>query len=152
MPSAATWMDLEIITTCELSQAEKDKYYMILLMLCLVTQSVWLCDLMDCSPSGPSVHGDSPGKNTGVGCHSLFQGIFLTLGLNPGLLHCRRILYCLSHQGSPKYSISLIKSILFMLTHTYLYKLYITSYTYNDLYIIIIYCIFHVIKCLLYFI
>ena len=43
----------------------------------------------------------SPGKNTGVGCHSLLQGIFPTQGLNPGLLHCRRILYHLSHQGNP---------------------------------------------------
>ena len=40
---------------------------------------------MDCSPPGASVHGDSPGKNTGVGCHALLQGIFLTRGLNPGL-------------------------------------------------------------------
>ena len=38
-------------------------------------------------------------KNTGVGCHSLLQGIFLTLGLNPDLLHCSQILYHLSHQG-----------------------------------------------------
>ena len=37
---------------------------------------------------------NSPGKNTGVGCHSLFQGIFPTQGLNLGLLHCRQILYC----------------------------------------------------------
>ena len=37
--------------------------------------------------------------NTGVGCHSPFQGIFLTLGLNPGLSHCRQILYHLSYQG-----------------------------------------------------
>ena len=44
---------------------------------------------------------DSPGKNTGVGSHSLLQGIFLTRGSNPGLLHCRQILYCLSHLGSP---------------------------------------------------
>ena len=44
-------------------------------------------------------HGDSPGKNTGVGCHSLLQGIFLTQGSHPGLLHCRQILYHLSHQG-----------------------------------------------------
>ena len=44
---------------------------------------------------------DSPGKNTGVGCHSLLQGIFPTQGLNPGLLHCGQILYHLSHQGSP---------------------------------------------------
>ena len=36
---------------------------------------------------------DSPGKNTGVGCHALLQGIFLTQGSNPGLLHCRQILY-----------------------------------------------------------
>ena len=42
-----------------------------------------------------------PGKNTGVGCHSLLQGIFPTQGLNSNLLHCRQILYCLSHQGSP---------------------------------------------------
>ena len=41
---------------------------------------------------------DSPGKNTGLGSHSLLQGIFLTQGSNPGLLHCRQILYCLSHQ------------------------------------------------------
>ena len=39
------------------------------------------------------------GKSTGVGCHFLLQGIFLTQGLNPGLPHCRQILYCLSHQG-----------------------------------------------------
>ena len=48
------------------------------------------------------VYGDSPGKNTGVGCHALLQGIFPTQGLNPGLLpHCRRIPHPLSHQGSP---------------------------------------------------
>ena len=55
---------------------------------------------MDCSPPGSSVHGDSPGKNTGVDSHALLQGIFPTQGLNPGLLHCRWILYCLSHQNS----------------------------------------------------
>ena len=43
----------------------------------------------------------SPGKNTGVGSHSLLQGIFPTQGLNPRLLHCRQILYSLSHQESP---------------------------------------------------
>ena len=96
---------------------------------------------MDCSLPGSSVHGDSPGKNTGVGCLSLsllqgifptqglnlglpqadslpaeppgkskntgvgslsfLQQIFLTQELNQGLLHCRRILYQLSYQGSP---------------------------------------------------
>ena len=44
---------------------------------------------------------DSPGKNTGVGCLFLLQGIFPTLGLNLSLLHCRWILYHLGHQGSP---------------------------------------------------
>ena len=46
-----------------------------------------LCDPMDCSQPGFSVHGNCPGKNTGVGCHALLQGIFLTQGSNPGLLH-----------------------------------------------------------------
>ena len=45
---------------------------------------------------------DSLGKNTGVGSHSLLQGIFLTQGSNLGLLHCRQILYHHQrHQGSP---------------------------------------------------
>ena len=71
-------------------------------MLCLVTQSCpTLCAPMDCSPQGSSVHGDSPGKNTGLGCHALLQGIFPTQGSNPGLLHCRQILCQLSYQGSP---------------------------------------------------
>ena len=60
-----------------------------------------LCSPMDCSPPGSSVQGDSPGKNTGVGCHALLQGIFPTQGSNPGLLHCRQILYSLSQSRSP---------------------------------------------------
>ena len=43
---------------------------------------------------------NSPGQNTGVGSLSLLQGIFLTQGSNPGLPHCRQILYQLSHKGS----------------------------------------------------
>ena len=47
-------------------------------MQVLVTQScVTLCDPIDCSPPGSSVRGDFPGKNTGMGCHALLQGIFL---------------------------------------------------------------------------
>ena len=57
---------------------------------------------MDCSSSGSSVHGDSPGKNTREGCYALLQGVFPTQGSNPGRLHCRWILYQLSHQGSPR--------------------------------------------------
>ena len=45
-----------------------------------------LCDPTDCSPPGSFVHEDSPGKNTGVGCHFLLQGIFLTQGSNQHLL------------------------------------------------------------------
>ena len=48
------------------------------------------------SPPVSSVHGDAPGKNTGVGCHALLQGIFPIQGWNPGFLHHRRILYCLA--------------------------------------------------------
>ena len=72
-------------------------------VLCLVIQSCpTLCNPMVCSPRGSSVHGDSPGKNSRVGCHALLQGVFPTQGSNPGLLHCRWILYHLSHQGSPR--------------------------------------------------
>ena len=67
------------------------------------TQSyLTLCSSLDCSLPGSSVREDSPGKNTGVGCHDLLQGIFPTQGSNPGPLHWRRILYHLSHQASPR--------------------------------------------------
>ena len=59
----------------------------------VVKSCLTLCDPMDCSPPGSSVHGIFPGKNTGVHCHSLLQG------LNLHLLHCRQILYHLSHRG-----------------------------------------------------
>ena len=45
---------------------------------------------------------NSPGQNTGLGSHSLLQGIFPTQRKNPGLPHCRLILYQLSHQVSPR--------------------------------------------------
>ena len=87
-------------------------------VLCLVTQScpslcdpwtttiyyillLYIVDPWTTSP-GSSVHGDSPGKNTGVGCHALLQGIFPTQGSNPSLPHCRQILHHLSHQWSPR--------------------------------------------------
>ena len=53
-------------------------------------------------PQGLHRPWNSPGQNTGVGSHALLQGIFPTQGLNPGLPHCRQILYQLSHQGSPR--------------------------------------------------
>ena len=75
----------------------------LLCSVCLVAQScLTLCDPIDCSlPPGSSVHGDSPGKNTGVGCHALLQGTFQTQGSNPGNLPHKRVLYHLSHQGNP---------------------------------------------------
>ena len=56
---------------------------------------------------------DSPGQNTGVVSLFLLQGIFPTQGLNPGLLHCRWILYHLSREGSPQVELILINSCLF---------------------------------------
>ena len=66
-----------------------------LLQLCLT-----LCDPMDCIPSGSSAHEDSPGKNTGVGCHALLQEIFPTQGSNPHLL-------CFLHWGNRVCSLSM---------------------------------------------
>ena len=56
----------------------------------VVSDSLW--------PHGLYSLWNFPGQNTGVGKLSLLQGIFTTQGLNPGLLHCRRILYWLSHR------------------------------------------------------
>ena len=97
--------------------------------LCLVTQlCLTFCDPLDCNPPGSAVHGDSSGKNTGVICHALLQGItlqvdslpseppgktknigvgnlsflqgnFPTQELNQGLLYCRWTLYQLSYLG-----------------------------------------------------
>ena len=68
--------------------AESERSEVKVAQLCLT-----LCDPMNYSP------WNSPGQNTGVGSLSLLQGIFPTLGLNPGLPHCRQILYQLSHKG-----------------------------------------------------
>ena len=65
---------------------------------------VWLCDHIDCSPHRLLRPWDFPSKITGVGFNFLLQGIFPTQGSNPGLLHCRQMLYRLSHQGSHWYS------------------------------------------------
>ena len=68
----------------------------------LVTQSyLTLCHPMNCSQPGSSVHGILQARILEWGCHALLQGIFPTQGWNPGLLHCRWILYQQSYQGSP---------------------------------------------------
>ena len=71
-----------------------------------LVDSVTLCESFSVVSDSLLTHGlygpwNSPGQNTGVGSLSLLQGIFPTQGLNPGLLHCRRILYQVSHKGSP---------------------------------------------------
>ena len=91
-------------------------------MLCLVTHlGPTLFDPMYCSPPGSSVHGDSPGKNTGVGCHArampipCLRGIFPTQESNSGLQHCRWILLPTEPPGKPKNtavgSLSLLQGI-----------------------------------------
>ena len=85
--------------------------------VCVCVQSLQscstLCDPMDCSPPGSSVHGDSPGKNTGVGCHALLQGVFPTQGSNPGLL-------CLLHRQAGFLPLAPPGKPIF-----YIYKIYI---------------------------
>ena len=63
-----------------------------------MSDSLWPHGL---SPARLLHPGDFPGKNTGVDCHFLFQGIFLTQGSNPGFPYCRQTLYHLSHQIPP---------------------------------------------------
>ena len=83
---------------------------------CLDTKSCsTLCYLMDCSWPGSSVHWDSPGKNTGVGCHFLLQGIFPTQGSNPHLLYWQADSLPLSHLGSP-FGLFIIDKKVFLLT------------------------------------
>ena len=65
-----------------------------------------LCDTMD-SP------WNSLGQNAGVGSLSLLQGIFPTQGSNPGLLHCRQILYQLSYNGSPRITMYMLLTIVY---------------------------------------
>ena len=70
-------------------------------MLCCVLSCSVMSDSLQ--PHGLYVACQAPlslGKNTGVGCNALLERIFLIQGSNLGLLHCRWILYCLSHQGS----------------------------------------------------
>ena len=104
--------ELELLSPCFwfLSQESKHSHFLLsrishMLMAWWFSRKVGSdsCDPMDCSPPGSSVHGDYLGKNTGLGCHFLLQGIFLTKESNPGLLHCRQILYWLNYEGSPFY-------------------------------------------------
>ena len=108
-------------------------------MKVLVAQShPTLCEPMNCSlpPLTPRILCPwvSPSKNTRVGCHSLLQGIFPNQGLSPGLLHCKQILYQLSHRTHVpklwlllwlwKFEILLSKVIYFLQVHDHYILLY----------------------------
>ena len=103
-------------TTCRMSDSV-DIAWMQPCVCMLVTQSCLIV-----SPTRFLCSWNSRGRNTGVGCHSLIQGIFLTQGSNPGLPHCRQILYCLSHQGSLQPFVAQanfqVRPILHILNHT----------------------------------
>ena len=88
------------------SKIVPEKHLLLLYWLC---QSFWLCESESRSVISDSLWPrrlyclwNSPGQNTGVGSLSLLHGIFPTQRLNPGLLHCRQILYQLRHHGSPR--------------------------------------------------
>ena len=97
---------------------EENQIIVTVFTLCLVTQLCpTLCNPIDWSLPGSSIHGDSPGKNTGVGCHALLQGIFPTQGWNSGLPYCWQILYCLIHHfysTTNQITINFILSIIFL--------------------------------------
>ena len=101
-------------------QGSKRSFLIYTLLCVCVSCSVVSTSLrpMDCSPPGLRLlcPWNLPVKNTSVSCHSLLQGIFRTQGLNPGLPHCRQILYHLSHQGSPY---TLLLSSIMPLSHSH---------------------------------
>ena len=72
--------------------------------LCVTGAEGESCSVMSDSLRPPGLYSpwNSPGQNTGVGSLSLLLGLLPTQGSNPGLPHWRRILYQLSHQGSPR--------------------------------------------------
>ena len=85
------------------SEAVKISSVLLESSVCLVAQLCpVLCNLMGCSPPGSSVHGDSPGKNTGVGCHALLQGNLPNPGIKPRSPTLQVDSLPSRHQGSPR--------------------------------------------------
>ena len=84
--------------------------------VCMLSRSVVPdSDPVDCSPPGSSVHGDSPDKNTGVGCHFLLQGILQPRDQTQVSHIADRFLYHLSHQGGQsETSMTLLPSFLYV--------------------------------------
>ena len=106
------WGCKESGTTEQLSISSEILYYYI--HMCVLRST--LCDPMECSPPGSSIREFIPGKNTGVGCHFLLQGIFLTQVLNPFLLyllHWQIFFYHWATWKSPLLYIPLVNILLF---------------------------------------
>ena len=93
LASASTWHDSS-------SLWQLPWFLEILLWTVRLLSHVWLFATLWTVAYQASLSMRFSGKSTGVGCHFLLQGIFPTQGSNPGLLHCRQMLYLLSHQGS----------------------------------------------------
>ena len=111
--------------------------------LCVFAQlHLTLCHATGCSPPGSSIHGDSPGKNTGVGCHFLLQGIFPSQGRNPSLFTPLHWLQTLYHCATSEAQIKCTGNIMFsVLTYIYI------QYCFNDC-IIVMYWLFHLTELL----
>ena len=77
----------------ELSRSQQPSPFPWLVVVQLFSHDQLFCNPMDCSPARLLHPWDFPGKNTRVDCHFLLQGIFLTQGSIPHLLHCRQIVY-----------------------------------------------------------
>ena len=97
-------IDLYFYFCCLFPWGQSHRCEIIRSMCCVHRHSVMSdpCDPMDYSLPGVSLHGDSPGKNTEVDCHTLLQGIFPPQGWKPGFSHLRCIFYHLSHEGHPR--------------------------------------------------
>ena len=97
-----------------------------LLQLCSI-----LCNPVNCSLPGSSVHGGSPGKNTGVGCHGLLQRIFPSQGSNPHLLcllHWQAGSLPLAPPGKPRVSYGLY---LIIDLHIYIFMFLLQIFTFS---------------------
>ena len=97
METVSDFIFLDSKITLDGDRTNKIKRHLLLgrMKVLVVQLCMTLCD--------PIIYAcNSPGKNTGVGCHSLLQGIFPIQGSNLSLLHCRQILYHLNYQGSLK--------------------------------------------------